>query len=79
MPTLTAQDALAIVRPRAQAKHGKIYPGARAMFNEANELWSEERASWEALRNVKLYAAADCAWARRTAAESLTCILVTAL
>ena len=79
MPTLTAQDALAIVRPRARAKHGKSYPGSRAMFDEANELWDDEKAAWEALWAAGLYEAAECAWARRTAAESLTLILVTAL
>jgi len=79
MPTLTAQDALDIVRPRAQAKHGKMFPGVQAMLDEARELWYEEQRSWQALINAKLYDAAECAWARRTAAESLTCILVTAL
>ena len=79
MSTLTALDALAIVRPRAQAKHGRMFPGVNAMLDEARELWSEEKASWQALVNAKLYDAAKCAWARRTAAESLTRILVTAL
>jgi hypothetical protein len=76
---ITAQDALAIVRPRAQAKHGKFYPGARAMFDEAQDLWDEERASYRALVNVGLRDAAECAWVRRGAAESLCQILVTAL
>ena len=79
MPTLTAQDALRIVRPRARAKHGRSYPGSRAMFDEASELWNDEMAAWKALTNVGLDHAAECAWARRTAAESLTLILVAAL
>jgi hypothetical protein len=56
-----------------------MFPGVQAMLDEARELWYEEQRSWQALINAKLYDAAECAWARRTAAESLTCILVTAL
>lgn len=76
---ITAQDALAIVRPRAQAKHGKFYPGVEAMFDEARDLWDEERAAHRALVNAGLSAAAECAWARRGGAAALCQILVTAL
>ena len=49
------------------------------MFDEAQDLWDEERASYRALVNVGLRDAAECAWVRRGAAESLCQILVTAL
>ena len=68
MSNFTVQDALAIVRPRAQAKHGSTFPGASAMHDEAFELWREEFAAWKALENLGLHAAAECAWALRTAA-----------
>ena len=79
MSNFTVKDALAIVRPRAQAKHGSTFPGAAAMHDEARELWREEFASWKALEKLGLHAAAECAWARRTAAESLTLVFVAAL
>ena len=79
MSKLSAQDALAIVRPRAQAKHGSTYPGAKAMHDEAFDLWQEEYAAWKALERLGFTEAAECAWARRTAAESLALVFVTAL
>lgn len=79
MTTTTANDALAVVYSRVRAKTGKLYPGIEALYKEAHLLWDDEFESWKALHAARLYDAAECAWQRRTAAENLTCIFVTAL
>ena len=80
MKTLTAKDALPIVRARALQESGNRFPGAAALYAAAGALWDDEWQSYRTLAELPgLRHAAECAYQRRCAAADLTKILVTAL
>jgi hypothetical protein len=79
MKTLTANDALAIVRRRAIEASGHSRPGAAQLWRVANALWSAEYETYQALTELGHYRAAECAWQRRTSYCDLTIILAAAM
>jgi hypothetical protein len=79
MTTLTAIDALPVVRARAEAATGNNFPGALALYCHATKAWDDEYDSYKALNDRGLHDAARCAFARRTAFSELASILVRAL
>ena len=78
-PAFTVRDAMRALRSKLFQQTGSMFPGAAAFYEAAVQAWSDEFNSYEALTGLRHYAAADCAWQRRTAYQQLAEILICAL
>jgi hypothetical protein len=79
MKTLTANDALSIVRRYAREAAGGSRPSITELWRAANDLWTAEYETYRALAALGHYRAAQCAWQRRTSYCNLALILAAAL